>query len=133
MVALVALMPQPKARSELFHFGESRGGSRMGRMSGIKAPCVNRRLAPRGLREAQAALSPQIEIPQHEAGATRLADAVAEVVGLGPRVGADPHLVERVGAAAALHRAQDTGITIADHRTQIPDCAVVHRQRLVAV
>ena len=46
---------------------------------------------------------------QHEARAACLADAVAEVVGLGPRVGADAHLVERRGAAAAHTRSQARG------------------------
>src|SRR5262249_40375487 len=57
----------------------------------------------------------QIEIPQHEAGPAGFADAVAEIVRLGARVGADPDLVEGVGAAAALGGAQDARIAATDH------------------
>ena len=52
------------------------------------------------------ALPGHTPVLQHEAGAARLADAVAEIVGLRPRVGTDAHLVEGVRAAAAHHRAQ---------------------------
>jgi hypothetical protein len=42
-----------------------------------------------------------MDVPQHEAGAAGAADAVAEIVGGGARVGADPHLIECPGAPVA--------------------------------
>src|SRR5437763_6892942 len=103
-------------------------------MSRTKRAGVNRYRAPTGLREAQETpLSPDIHIPQHKAGPTRLADAVAEIICLGPRVGADAHLIKGMGTAAALDGTQNARIAIADHTAQIPDRASVHRQRLVAI
>ena len=74
-----------------------------------------------------------VQVSQHETGATRAADAVTEVVGGSARVGADPHLVEYTAAAAAHHRAQQAWILIADHGAQPLHRACVHGQRLVAV
>jgi hypothetical protein len=39
------------------------------------------------------------EVAQYKAGAPRTANAVAEIVGGGPRVGANSNLVKRAGAA----------------------------------
>src|ERR1700761_860893 len=101
MVALVALMPQTKARKVLFHCGESSGGSLMGAHVRDKAAPVNRHCGPAALHKVQPPpLPPHEDILQHEACPARLADTVAELVGLGAGVGADTHLVEHVGAAA---------------------------------
>src|SRR5262245_13662517 len=105
MVALVALMPQAKARTLLFHFGESSGGSRMGRMSRMKGARVNRHWGSAALRNAQADVAKQplmhqaashlhALVSEHKACAACKADAVAERFGHGPRVGADARLVE---------------------------------------
>ena len=69
---------------------------------------------------------------QHEARAARFADAVAEIVGGGPRVGADPHLVEGARAAAAHHRREQARVLIADHGAEPLHRAGIHRERLVA-
>src|SRR4029078_3761191 len=69
---------------------------------------------------------------QHKTRTARLADAVAEIVGGGARVGADPHLVERTRAAAAHDRRQQAWILVADHGAETPHRAGVHRQWLVA-
>ena len=42
-------------------------------------------------------------IAQHQAGAAGAADAAAKAVGLGPRFGADPHLIKRPRPAGAQH------------------------------
>src|SRR5262245_27055407 len=49
-------------------------------------------------------------VAQHEAGAAGAADAAAQRFGGGARVGAHAHLVERLRAAAAQDRAQQTRI-----------------------
>src|SRR5215467_13881017 len=49
-------------------------------------------------------------VAQHEAGAAGAADAAAQRFGGGARVGADAHLVERLRAAAAQDRAEQTRI-----------------------
>src|SRR5207248_2331407 len=67
----------------------------------VKEPCL-------GAVMRAGALAPNDHVLQHEAGAAGAADAVAEIIRRAPRVGADPHLVEGVIAAAADHRAQDT-------------------------
>jgi hypothetical protein len=85
-------------------------------MSRTKEAGVNRYRAPTGLRESQETpLPPDIRIPQHKAGAAGAADTIAEIIGLGPRVGPDPHLIEHVRTPAALDRTQDARIAIADH------------------
>src|SRR6266481_6092045 len=86
---------------------------------------------PRGCYAA--ALAADDHVLQHKARPTRAADAVAEIVRLGPRVGADPHLIEGVAAAAAHHRGEDARIQIADHRPEALDRTRIHRERLVAV
>src|SRR5262245_24234312 len=45
-------------------------------------------------------------VAQHEAGAAGAADAAAQRLRRRARVGADPHLVERLRAAAAQERAE---------------------------
>ena len=72
-------------------------------------------------------------VSQHKAGAAGAADAVAEIVGGGPRVGADPHLIEQVTAPGTHHRAQQARILVADHGTQPFHRPRIHRERLVAV
>ena len=54
-------------------------------------------------------------VSQHKAGTACFPDAVAEIVGLAARVGAEAYLVERRGAAAAQARCEDRGIAVADH------------------
>src|ERR1700686_3579172 len=77
--------------------------------------------------------APDTHVSQHETGAAGAADAVAKVVGRGPRLGADSYLIEGVAAAAAHHRAQQAWVLIADHGAQAFHRARIHRQRLVAV
>src|SRR6185369_5674114 len=69
---------------------------------------------------------------QHEACPARFADAVAEIIRGGPRVGADPHLIEGARAAAAHDRGEQARILVADHGAEPLDGAGVHRERLVA-
>jgi hypothetical protein len=47
-VAETDLNPCAKARNELFHCGESSGGSDMGRITRTQMPCVNRHCEPTG-------------------------------------------------------------------------------------
>ena len=47
--------------------------------------------------------APHIQVSQYETGPAGAADAVAEIVGGGARVGADPHLIERSGASITRH------------------------------
>src|SRR4051812_28472153 len=68
------------------------------------------------------------EIPQHKAGAARLADAVAETVGLGPRVGADAHLVEGCRPPAAQPRAEKARVLVADDAGELLHGAGIHRE-----
>src|ERR1700733_15631078 len=72
------------------------------------------------------------EVSQHETGAAGAPDAVAQVVGRGPRVSANPDLVECVAAPVVHHRTQQARILIADDGAQPLDRARIHRQRLVA-
>src|SRR5437879_12716422 len=71
-------------------------------------------------------LAPNDHVLQHEAGAAGAADAVAEIIRRGPRVGADPHLVEGVIAAAADHRTQNARVLVADHGAQPLHGARIH-------
>src|SRR5690349_21261169 len=72
-----------------------------------------RRFAPRndGVRSVR----PSHPVSQHKARPAGLADAVAELVGLSSRVGAEAHLVERRSATAAEARGENGGIAVADH------------------
>src|SRR5438445_3287915 len=69
--------------------------------------------APRMTRLGQRNLSHPVL--QHKARPARLADAVAEVVGLASRVGAEAHLIEHCRAAAAQARGENGWIAVADH------------------
>src|ERR1700683_36110 len=73
-----------------------------------------------------------VKVSQHETGATRAPDTAAKVGGCGPRVSADPHLVECTAAPIAHHRTQQAWILVADDGAQSLDRARIHRQRLVA-
>src|SRR5258705_635401 len=78
-------------------------------------------------------LSPRhAHVFQHEARPARLANPVAEIIRGGPRVGADPHLVEGARAAAAHDRREQARILVADHGAEPLHGAGVHRERLVA-
>jgi hypothetical protein len=59
--------------------------------------------APRQGCHAACRSPPDAEVSQHEAGAAGATDAVAEIISCRARVGADPHLIEGVVAAAAHH------------------------------
>src|SRR6266852_3828113 len=54
--------------------------------------------------------SPDNHVSQHETRPARAADAVAEIIRRGARVGADPHQIECAGTAAAHHRAQQAWV-----------------------
>src|SRR5829696_6105075 len=71
-------------------------------------------------------------VAQHEACPARLADPVAEIVGSGPCVRTDPHLIERARAAAAHERREQARILVADHGAEPLHGAGIHRERLVA-
>ena len=60
-------------------------------------------------------LAPSHPVPQHKARPSCAADAVAEIVGFGPCIGADSHLIKQMGAAGAHQRAQQARVLIADH------------------
>src|SRR5262245_65567536 len=62
----------------------------------------------RGRERTESAAS--TAVAQHEAGAAGAADAAAQRFRGGARVGADAHLVERLRAAAAQDRAEETRI-----------------------
>src|SRR4051812_6188368 len=87
--------------------------------------------APRtGPRQASAGHAPVAQDKTRAAGA---ADAIAEIICRGPRVGADPHLIEQAAAAGAEPRTQQARILVADHGAEPLHRTGVHRQRLVAV
>src|SRR5213080_1325912 len=60
----------------------------------------------------------EFHVAQHETGAARMPDAVAEIVGSGTRVGADTHLIEQATATAPHHRTQEAWVLVADDRAQ---------------
>ena len=99
-------------------------------VAGVKRSATARLACARG-HDAPDPLTPSCSAARSRR--RRPADAVAEIVGLGPRVGADPHLVECARTAAAHHRAQQARILVADHGAQPLHRARIHRQRLVAV
>src|SRR5437868_2459671 len=76
--------------------------------------------------------APEVHVAQHETGATRTPDAVAEIVGSGTRVGADTHLIEQATATAPHHRAQEARVLVADDSAQALHRARIHRECLVA-
>src|ERR1700689_842702 len=53
---------------------------------------------------ATPASASRAEVSQHETGAAGAPDTIAQVVGRGPRVSADPDLVEGVAAPVVHHR-----------------------------
>src|SRR5690348_4912178 len=112
-------MPSANVREEFFHEPESRGGRATGtdRVGSARITRVNR-LRVKQLRfhgwHARPYSSSRPHIAQHQAGAAGAEDAVTEIVGLPPRLDADPDLVEGPGAAAAKQRAEQHRIPLAD-------------------
>src|SRR5258708_15936877 len=76
--------------------------------------------------------APEVHVAQHETGAARTPDAVAEIVGGRTRVGADTHLIEQATATAPHHRAQEARALVADASPQARHRARIHREGLVA-
>src|ERR1700688_4135352 len=95
----------------------------------ISASCRQLRAVTRN----KSCLPPHAHVSQHETGAAGAPDAVAEIIRHGTRVGADPHLIECVGAAGAHHRAEQAWVLIADHGAQPLHRPRIHGQRLVAI
>src|SRR5262245_60543488 len=71
-------------------------------------------------------------VAQHEAGAAGAADAAAQRFGGGARVGAHAHLVERLRAAAAQDRAEQTRIAPGEEVGVAPGERGVVGERVVA-
>src|SRR3954452_15884175 len=69
-------------------------------------------------RRIQPASAPDAHVSQHKTGATRTADAVAEIVGRRARVRADPYLVEHPRSPGAHEGSQKTRVLIADDVAQ---------------
>ena len=121
--------------------GESSGGSATGDRTKVGVvpritlakPADVKRTPSQGCHAAAAAQPADAPVPQHETGPSGAPDTVAEIVRRRPRVGADPHLVERAGAPRAHQRAQQARVLIADDGAQPLHGARIHRQRLVAV
>ena len=59
--------------------------------------------------------SPFRAVPQYQTSTTGAPDAVAEVVGFGSGVSADPNLIEGPRAPAAEERAKQDRIAVADY------------------